>query len=300
MPTPSADRVVGVGKAALDILGVVPRSRETSVELAQLSIQGGGPTANMLATLAVLGAQPVFVGRVSGDEMGQFILRSLRDIGVDVSWALVEAGGVSPVSLISVDEQTRRRQIHFTSGSLSPLLPAHLPAQALNGARLVCLDGQMPGIQVEAAERARAKEIPVILDASHLAPGIGELLALCDVVIGSERFAAEIAPAGEIEDSLVEIAKMGPRLVVVTMGEMGAVGLEGDKLVRQNALPVEIVDVTGAGDVFHGAFAYGVLHGWTLEKCMPFASAAAGLKCRSLGARAGLPTLAEVMRAVEL
>ncbi len=73
--------------------------------------------------------------------------------------------------------------------------------------------------------------------------------------------------------------------------------LEGDKLVTQDPLDVFVADTTGAGDVFSGAFAYATAAGWPLEQALPFANAAAGLTCRSLGARAGLPTLDEVMLA---
>jgi sugar/nucleoside kinase (ribokinase family) len=87
---------------------------------------------------------------------------------------------------------------------------------------------------------------------------------------------------------------MGPQIVVVTMGEEGSMGLEGDKLVRQPPLQVDVVDKTGAGDVYLGAYCYGLLQQWPLERCMQVASAAAGLSCRHLGARAGLPDWKDV------
>ncbi len=118
--------------------------------------------------------------------------------------------------------------------------------------------------------------IPILLDARHLGPGMGELLDLCDVVIGSERFAAEIAHSSDIGRCLIELTKMGPRIAVVTLGEEGAVGLEGEKLVRQGAIEVDIQDTSGASDVFRGAFAYALVQGWPLERSLPFANAAAG------------------------
>jgi sugar/nucleoside kinase (ribokinase family) len=116
-------------------------------------------------------------------------------------------------------------------------------------------------------------------------------------VIGSERFASEFAPSDDVEKSLREITRVGPRIAVLTLGNEGAMGLEGDKLVQQGPLDVFVADTTGAGDVFCGAFAYAHLLGFPLEEAIPFANAAAGLSCRSLGARAGLPTRDEVMAA---
>ena len=90
---------------------------------------------------------------------------------------------------------------------------------------------------------------------------------------------------------------MGPDIAVVTLGEDGAIGLHENKLVRQQALPVDVVDVTGAGSVFRGAFGYALLRDWPIERAIPFANAAAGLNCTSLGGQGGIPTLEAVERA---
>ena len=116
----------------------------------------------------------------------------------------------------------------------------------------------------------------VLLDARRLGAGMGELLDLSDIVIGNERFAAEFSHSSDMKRSLVELTQMGPRIAVITLGEEGAIALEGETLVRQPALPIEVYDTTGASEVFRGAFIYGQLQGWPLERCLPFANAAAG------------------------
>lgn len=82
--------------------------------------------------------------------------------------------------------------------------------------------------------------------------------------------------------------------MVVTLGAEGCAYLEGDRLVHVPGLAVDVVDTTGAGDVFHGAYLFGLLQGWDGTKIAQFANAAAALNCRALGGRAALPTLAEV------
>ena len=84
---------------------------------------------------------------------------------------------------------------------------------------------------------------------------------------------------------------MGPRIAVITLGEEGAIALENETLVRQPALPIEVYDTTGASEVFRGAFIYGQLQGWPLDRCLPFANAAAALNCRHLGGVGGIPSL---------
>jgi sulfofructose kinase len=295
MPSLS-DRVVGIGEVCLHQIGAAPGFRENVVELTRFSAQAGGAIGTALATVCALGGQARYFGRLSDDEFAALILKGLRDFSVETSFVLTEPDKTSPVSFTLVDEVTSRRVVRFTRGNLSELEPGEMPRGLLDGAGLLLIDGRSPAVQAAAAERARAMSIPILLDARHLGPGMGELLDLCDVVIGSERFAAEISHTSDTGRSLIELTKMGPRIAVVTLGEEGAIGLEGEKLVRQGAIEVEVQDTSGASDVFRGAFAYALIQGWPLERCLPFANAAAGLNCRHLGGLAGIPSLAEVLR----
>ena len=296
----SSDRVVGIGEVSLQQLGVGPASRESVVELTRFSVQSGGAIGTALATVCAFGGQARYFGRLSDDDFGAIILRGLRDFGVETSFVLTEPDRTSPVAFTLVDDRTARRTVRFTRGNLSELEPGELPRALLEGASLLLVDGRMPAAQTAAAERARALGVPIMLDARHLGPGMGELLDLCDVVVCSERFAAELAHSSDVKRSLVELTKMGPRVAVLTLGEEGAVGLEGETLVRQSGIRVEVQDTSGASDVFRGAFAYALLQGWGLERALPFANAAAGLDCRHLGGLAGIPSLAEVMRTAGL
>jgi sugar/nucleoside kinase (ribokinase family) len=289
--------VVGIGLATLDQIGLGPRSRDPSVELTTFSLQAGGPTGTSLATMAAFGARAKYFGRLGNDEFGEIILRRLRSFGIDTSAVLFEADRLSPVTFTLIEDLDGRRYVRYTRGDTTPLGPVDLPATLFDGVRLVYIDAEMPAAQIVAAERARARGARVLLGIRRMGPGLGELLDLADGVIASERVAAEIAHSSDIERTLVELTKMGPEIAVVTLGEDGAVGLHEDKLVRQQALDVEVVDVTGAGSVFRGAFGYALLQDWPLERALPFANAAAGLNCASLGGQQGIPTLDAVEKA---
>ena len=293
------DLVVGVGLATVDLLCVVPRLERRLVEVSVFSMQGGGSATNILAVLSTLGVRGRYFGRVGDDEFGRFIVRSLQGLQIDTSVLAIEKGKVSPVSVIEIDELSHKRKILLSRGNVTPLSTRDLPDSLLDGARLLCIDGSQPALQAAVVEKARAKGVTVLLNASQLSGGMGELLSLSDIVVGSERFANEIAPSEELADSLREITRLGPRVAVITMGEAGAVALEGSKLVQQDAIDVFVEDTTGAGDAFCGAFAYAQLKDWPLERALPFANATAGLACRSLGSRSGLPTADEVADAVK-
>jgi sugar/nucleoside kinase (ribokinase family) len=290
---------VGVGLATVDLICVVPRVEHRLVDISVFSMQGGGSATNILAVLATLGVRGRYFGRVGDDEFGRFILRSLQQLRIDTSMLSIEPGKVSPVSVIQIDELSHQRKLLVSRGNVTTLSTRDLPDRLLDGARLLCIDGSQPALQAAVAEKARAKGITVLLNASQLSGGMGELLTLSDIVIASERFANELAPSDELANSLREITSLGPRTAVITMGEAGAVALEGTKLVQQDAIDVFVADTTGAGDAFCGAFAYAQLKGWPLERALPFANATAGLACRSLGSRSGLPTVDEVVEAIK-
>jgi sulfofructose kinase len=291
--------VVGVGLATVDLLFMSPRIDERLVDAPVFSMQAGGSASNMVATLAVMGANTRFFGRIGDDEHGHFILRSMQNLRIDTSMLSIEKDKVSPVSVLQIDELTRRRKILRSRGNVTPLTPRDLPARLLDGAAMLVIDGTQPALQAAIAEKARDKGIKVLLNASQLSGGMGELLSLSDIVIGSERFAHELAPADNMGDSLREILNLGPHIALLTMGESGAVGLEDTKLVEQEALDIFVADTSGAGDAFAGAFAFAHIQGWPLERAVPFANAAAGLVCRSIGARSALPTVEETIAAID-
>jgi sugar/nucleoside kinase (ribokinase family) len=288
--------VVGIGQAEVHHLAMLDRypEAESRIELAGFSIQGGGTVGTALATLAALQVESAFIGKVSDDDFGQFILRGLEGLGVDTSAVVRQPGKLSPYAFIALERENQRRTVFFTEGNTDPLTTEETDLSCLEQAKLLLVDGHQMDVQIKAAEQARDVGATVVLDAGSIREGMGELVALSDVLIASERYASEVAPRGEIEDSLVELHRMGPRVVVVTMGEEGSIGLEGEKLVRQPPLQIEVVETTGAGDVYLGGYCYGVLKGWPLERCMQVGSATAGLSCREVSGRAGLPSLEEV------
>ena len=217
MTTPATARVVGLGQATVEQIGVGPRSSEAVVELETFSIQAGGAVGTTLATVCALGGQASYFGRLSDDEFGSMILRGLKAFGVDMSSVLIEPGKVSPTSFVLVDERTGRRLVRFTRGSTTPLDPGELPRTLLDDARILLVDGRNPRLHIAAAERARAQGVTVVLDARRLGGGMGELLDLSDIVIGNERFAAEFSHSSDMKRSLLELTQMGPRIAVITL-----------------------------------------------------------------------------------
>lgn len=297
----ATDLVLGVGEARLEqLLMVEPYpAAESQVDVAAFSLQGGGTAATALATLATLGTATRFVAKVADDYFGRFVLKGLGALGVDTRAAIFQPGRLSPSHVVLVEQGNARPTVLRARGDVDPLTLDELPLDPLEGVSLLLVDGTQPAVALALAARARAAGVPVVYDASGPSTVLAELTACADVWIATERYLVQLAPRGELEASMQAVRSLGPRTVIVTMGREGSVGMQGDKLVRQPPLPVEVLDSTGAGDVFLGGYCFGLLQDLPLERCMQLASAAAGLSCRALGPRAGLPTRAELLAALE-
>ncbi|MDQ3586666.1 MAG: carbohydrate kinase family protein, partial [Acidobacteriota bacterium] len=148
------------------------------------------------------------------------------------------------------------------------------------------------------AREARAAGTIVSADIDNIYEGLPELLPLIDVLISSKEFPHRLTGITDERAALAEVkARMGTNtLVGMTRGERGALIFHEGKLIETPAFPVPggCRDTTGAGDAFHAGFLYGMLQGEEIETCLTLGCAVAALKCRRLGARAGLPTPAEL------
>ncbi len=285
-----------VGQATVEFVGGMPRfpvRHGERQELSAFALQGGGAAATAAVTLSKLGVKTSFGGVLPDDFLGDFAAAGMTEAGVSLSLLKRQEGGVSPASFIAVDEERIRRTVFYSQGVCDELLPGDIRLTALDGQSLLLVDGSSPEAHLMLVEAARSRNVKTLLSAHALTPGMAQLAAVCDAVIASERFAREIAPL--VARSLDELLALGPQTVVVTLGDDGSVGKErGKEAVKTEAFQVQAVDATGAGDVYRGAYAYAWLQGRALKERLRFAAVAAGLKCRTYGAREGIPSLQEI------
>jgi len=289
---------VGLGQATVAFMGEVLRlpDDEHREELSAVSVQAGGAAAIAMVTVKTLGCAARLCTQLAEDFLAPFVTRAIEGVGVDLRAIHARTRRLTAFSFDAVTEDRTRRASFSTSGDVGYIDPDDLdPDELLDGASALLLDGFFPMAQTRVAEAARSRGIPVIFDGASLREGTGELVALADVLICSERFASELAPRGELKDSLVELQRLGPRAVILTLSSSGSIGLHGDQLVEQPAFEVDVVDASGAGDIYHGAFVAALLNELPFARCMEFASAAASLSCRAFGAWAGIPNREEVV-----
>jgi sulfofructose kinase len=296
--------IIGLGLATIDIMTLVPRlpGRDEVFRARRILLQGGGPAATALVAAARLGATTAYLGPIAPTTWGALARAGLESEGVDTSHAPTRASGEQAVSVILVDQATGQRSILYDSGEMQELSPAEVPAELIASARALHLDGSHLEAACRAAEIARQAGVVVSFDggAGELWAGTELLLPLVDLMVVARRFAEQhTGQADPLQAGPALLDTYQPRQVVITDGARGCWYWDAAQhptagQIHQPAFPTDVVDTTGAGDVFHGAYLYATLQGWAARRCLAFAAATAALKCRALGGRAGIPVHSEV------
>jgi len=299
----SIPRVICIGHTSLDRVFRVPAWTTGSAKIRATSFResGGGMAANAAAAIAMLGGNVEFWGPAGDDRIATVMADELTRLGVDAGGMQRIPGTESSHSAILVDDAGERLIIGMRGDALASD-GAWLPIERIEFAGAVLADVRWPAGARRALAAAREWGVPAILDADVAEPDVlRELVGLADHAVFSEPGLALFGPPdAPVEASLRVAIDSGARTAIVTRGADGAVWMTaGDEHARHHpALAVErVVDTTGAGDVFHGAYALRIAEGAALDEAVRFAIAAASLKCRASGTRSA-PTRARVEAAI--
>lgn len=294
----SEPRIIVTGHAALDSVYRIARfpPQPTKVRALQHIECGGGSAANAAVTIARLGGDVEFWSRTGSDEAGKRIVQGLRESGVDTRYVVMHEGSRSSHAAVIVDE-TGERFIVSERDHAMPADIAALPLQDIERASAVLSDLRWFEATQAAFSEARRCGVPAVLDIDVGGGGMVErFLPLTDYAIFSEQGLAAFAGEDARELQLDKALAFGVRHAGVTLGARGyawrtSTGLDG----FQSAFSVTpVVDTTGAGDAFHGAFAWALASGNPDAECAKIAAAVAALSVRGLGARGALPTYGEL------
>jgi len=287
--------VFGLGQCSIDYLGRIAEYPPPDVkcEFFDLTVQGGGPVATALVALSRWGIRCTFAGVVGDDPAGAAIRASLDDEGVDTSGLLVRAGAASQFAFIAAEPGSGRRTIFWRRPTGPPPEPDEIDAEHILAARVFHTDGLFSRASLAAAAAAREAGVEVVVDAGSMRDGMLELARSSRHFIASETFLRTFAPGAPPLDACRRIAELGPSVVAITLGRRGHVALAEGHTIERPAHPVEAVDTTGCGDVFHAGYIYGLLQGWEVERRLEFASWAASRVALRLGGRAGIPAVSD-------
>jgi sulfofructose kinase len=286
--------VLGVGECSLDTWLEVdalpaPGGKTAVADWRELP---GGQVATATLAAARLGLRAAYAGVVGDDAAAQRVLAPLRAASVDCSRVRVASQARTRAAVIVVERASGERAV---LGYRDPRLAEHGPALgalALDEVRLLLLDGADFASALPLARAARARGVPVVLDLDAPSPQAEELLECADFPVVSQGFAERAF--GSAETALARLASCGARLPVVTCGARGALAWWQGRPLASAAFAVDAIDTTGAGDAFHGAFAWGLLQGLDVVALLRASNAAAALACTGRGAQGALPDAARL------
>lgn len=296
MPIPIAD-FTGIGENATDVVLRVKSfpARDGKTDTVSREVRLGGQVATAVFAAACWGLQTRYVGAAGSDHHGELHQAALREKGVE-SHLLRVRGAESRLSYILVENQTGSRAVLCHRDPRVNLDRRYLKKQWFQRSRLVQVDGENIEASLLAATWARKAAVPVMCDLDVFSEELLTLLPQIDFPVLS---LAILEPLCGFSDPLMALpaihAAHNSRLVCTTMGERGAMAWNGQSFFYAPAYRVRVLDTTGAGDLFHAGFAYGLLQGWEPQDMLEFACAAAGLNCMAHGARGGIGSI----RAIE-
>lgn len=295
--------VIGLGLRCLDIsirVGSLQR-RGPGEEALEIAVQGGGPAGTAAAAAARLGVRAGYVGTVGNDGLGELKYSSLADYGVDLQALVRRDAPERQVALVFVSDADGER-LFMPNRRLreDPLLPSELDRSYITAAEILVVDGFHPEAALVAAEWMRLAGKRVLLDLQKpecaIPPEMIRLVRLSDILICGEGGLEAITGMEKIERAAAGVLDMGVQIVVETLGERGAYTVTADGDFSTAAFPVKAINTTGAGDVFHGAYAAALLEGREPRGAARFASAAAALTCTKMSGFDRLPDRAAVER----
>jgi sulfofructose kinase len=297
-PKDRAFDVVGMGLNSVDLLCIVPRfpAFNSKMKLNRFSKQGGGQVATAMVALARWGLKTKYLGKIGGDEFGRFSLKSIRDEGVDVSGVVLEPDSATQMAVILVDGSSGERTILWDRDNRLMYREGELRKTDICCGKILHMDGHDTHAALQCARWAHEEGIRTVIDTDRVDPLSSELLKEIDFVITSAQFPMIFTGIPHREKALLELQKHTRGFVCATLGREGAMCLVDGNIVYAPGFQVNAVDTTGAGDVFHAGFIYGLLQNWELNEILSFANAAAALKCLDLGGRTGIPGLEEARR----
>ena len=298
MPTTPPADLVGVGLNATDTLIPLAHypARGSKVEYHHASVLPGGQVATVVVACAHWGLHARYVGKLGEDAAAALHRAAFDRAGVETR-ILTAPDADSAQSLILVDADGERTVLNRRDHRLA-LQPFELQQAWITNARALHIDGYDTAAATCAAQWARAAGVPVIADLDECYPGVEDLLALVDYPIVSRDFSSRLMPefpANALKPALQAMhQRYGSKLAAATLGDEGVLAWDGRQFHHAPAYRVPVVDTTGAGDIFHAGFIYGLLQGWPLARQLDFACAAAALNCTGQGARGHIADLAKI------
>jgi ribokinase len=287
-----------VGSSNIDLISKVPRLPKLGETLVGHSFHMGygGKGANQAVMAAKLGARVSMVTKLGRDVFGEGTLKNYREQGIDTAHVLFDDALFSGVAPIFVDDNARNF-IVIIPGANMGLSPADAQAarEVIQSAALLVCQLEIPmETTLEAFRIAKASGVQTILNPAPAAPLPDELLQLTDLCAPNETetellTGMTVNTLQEAEAAARALLQRGPKTVILTLGERGALLVDPNTVEHIPPIQVNAVDPTGAGDAFIGSLAVFLAEGVPMRDAILRANAVAALSVTKIGTQVSFP-----------
>lgn len=293
--SPQVD-VMGAGINPTDTTIRLPHfpSLDSKVELLSAEVKPGGQVASAMVACRRWGLSARYVGKTGDDEAGNSQMSEMQREGVEAHWILAQ-GCASQTSFILVDELSGERTVLWKRHLEIALRPEDLNRGWIRGAKVLLVDGHDTEAAAQEAVWAREDGILVVGDFGNRYPGIKALLQYTDFAITSKNFPERLPGETNLLKSLPRIFRNFKFCSIgATLDSLGMLAWDGTQFPLCPGFRVRAMDATGPGDIFHGAFIYGIVRDWDMKEILEFSCAAAALNCTASGTRSRIAPLQEI------
>lgn len=291
-------RTLVIGHSSYDISCPVDEYpiENTKYRLNSSVMCGGGPAGNAAYLLGKWGIETFYAGVVGSDDFGAKIKKEFESVGVNTQFLETNYEKPTSISFVMINKQNGSRTLFNISGERANMKRHDF----MMDPEIILIDGHEYNASMYALNKY-PNSISII-DAGRITPELLDLCKYCKYIVASKGFAETVSKI-KIDfanpDTLVQVYtvlknKYPKSEIVVTLEEKGALYAVDGQIKVMPGLKVSPVDTTGAGDIFHGAFTYGIAKGYDLEKVIRYANITAGLSIQKMGARVSIPSISEV------
>ncbi|MFX0032385.1 MAG: carbohydrate kinase family protein [Candidatus Hodarchaeota archaeon] len=300
--------IIGLGEVVIDWVTEIPNfpKPDEKVDAISENYFSGGVTANFLVAAARLGGKCGFIGAVGDDSYGDYLIQDLERESIDTSFTIRKADKKTPINFIFIakGEKTIIQSPHMLTTKIESI---DLNEEYIINSKILHTTMIHPEVTEYAVNIAKKNDVKITIDLESQIAKRGwkklkKVILSADILIPNREGAKLITANPKVEESAKILVEKGIPIVIITLGKEGVLITTEKFQKRISAFKVNnIVDTTGAGDTFNGAFSFAYwIKNWNLERACKYANAAAALKIQKLGARTGMPNQKELYEFLEV
>ncbi|MEN3013874.1 MAG: carbohydrate kinase family protein [Endomicrobiia bacterium] len=272
-----------IGRTCVDYIALVEKypEKDTKIPLLNYKICIGGQAANASLVLAKLGLKTLLVSPLGKDSLGEFVKKSLKNIK-NLHTVFIPSNN-TPCAFIWTEKKTSKRTIVYEKIERGMVYMLNIIEKSIKNSKYLLFDHQSCKDLYQNSNLFYKYRVKIMMDAERKDKYMFKMLPYINYFVCSKELADSLGL--EVKQLLKEFIKKGPEIVCCTLGKDGAVAMvKGEnKIYYEKGYKVNSIDTTGAGDVFHAGFLYGVAKGWKISQILKFSNKLAAFSTKTIG-----------------